>query len=536
MKSIFENFSKEQLIAELDILSSKVESLKESELNYRFLADNVEDVIWRYDFKLDRFLYISPSIFKLRGFTVEEAMNEKLAQAVTPESFLLIKNTLSERLKAFYGGNKTTKKRIDEIQQPCKNGNIIWVEIITTLITNKNNEVVEILGVSRDITKRKIIEADLDNYKTIIDSAFEQTSVPMMLVTTPDNILRIVNTASREYYGIADETDFIGKSFFEFKKTWREYDNDGNVLDDDSLPLLFALKGIPTKNKEIFTVRKDGIKKCSLVTSGPIYNKKGELIAAFVVFPEITRIKEIEDKLRANADEFKSLNDSKDRFFSILAHDLRSPFQALLGISELLSSNIESLTPEEITKFGNELHKAIRNQYDFLTHILEWARIQTRKIEFNPGKVNLYKLISKVFKLLEHSAANKQTELISEVQEIYYVKADENMLLSIMQNLISNAIKFINSNGVIKVTGNQINDNFEISITDNGAGIDEDSLSKLFHFETMFTTKGTAGEKGSGLGLLICKEMIEKHGGKIWVQSKLNEGTKFTFSLPVYKG
>ncbi len=533
MKSFSENLSKEQLIKELDQLSKKVESLKESELNLKFVTNNIDDVIWRFDVNKQKFVYITSSIQNLIGYTVEELMNEGYKSFVSGKLFSERISNLAERIKAYNEGDLSLKKQIIEIQQPAKNGTNVWIEMTTILIPDESGKVCELLGISRDVTKRKEIENDLDTYKIIVDSSFEQTSVPMMLYKAPDNSLVIMNTAAKEFFGIMKDKNYLDIPYDKMEKTWQEFDSDGNALNPNNKPIALAFKGIQTRNKEIFIVRKDGLKKWSLVTSGPIYNKEGKIIATFIVFPEITKLKEIEDQLRKYADELKSLNNSKDKFFSILAHDLRSPFQALLGISEILSNDIESLSHTEIMKFAGELYKAIKNQYEFLTHILEWARIQTNKIEFIPSRVNLYEMVLKAFNLLKYSADGKQIKLEADLDKSLFVKADENMLISILQNLIGNAVKFSKNSGNINVTGTRVNSYYELSVADNGIGIDEESLGRLFNFETMFSKKGTAGEKGSGLGLLICKEMIEKHGGKIWVQSKVGQGTKFTFSLPV---
>lgn len=534
MKSVSGSLSREQLIKELDNLTEQVETLKESERNFKFLTENVEEVIFRYNLKNEKVIYITPSIYKLTGYTVEEVLKNSYKPFLTEEIFLVYKQSLLDRIEAYFNGDTQLRKRAVNVQLNCKNGNVIWVEITSVLIFNESGKVEEVVGILRDVTERKEIEKDRDNYKTIIDSSFEQTSVPMMLYEAPSNKLIIMNSASREILEVANETDFVGKTYNEFLKELDLYDSTGNLLTFDKRPIVLAFKGIPTKNKEIFFIKKDGTKRWALLTSVPIYNKENKLVAVFCVFPEITKIKEMEERLRKNAEELKTLNFSKDKFFSILAHDLRSPFQALLGISELLSNDIESLTQAEVVKFAGELHKAIKNQYDFLTHILEWARIQTNKVEFNPVRVSLFETTLKTFGLLKHSADSKQIELVAEIDKNLYVKADEHMLVSIIQNLVTNAIKFSRQNGNIRVAGNRINNYYEISVSDNGVGIDGESLSRLFNFDTMFTKKGTAGEKGSGLGLLICKEMIEKHGGKIWVQSKLNEGTKFTFSMPIY--
>jgi PAS domain S-box-containing protein len=533
MKSFSGNLSKEELIKELDQLSEKVESLKESEQNLRFVTDNIEDVIWRFDVKAQKLIYVTPSVQKLTGFTVEELMNERYKSIVPGDLFSERMNNFAERIKAYNSGDMSAKKHVIEIHHPSKNGGIVWIEMTTILIPDESGIVNELLGISRNITRRKEIENDLDTYKIIVDSSFEQTSVPMMLFKAPGNSLVILNTAAKEFFGIMKEKEYLGVAYEKIERTWQEFDSDGNVLNPNNIPIALACKGIHTKNKEIFIIRKDGLKKWSLVTSGPIYNKAGNLIATFMVFPEITKLKEIEDKLRKNAEELKTLNNSKDKFFSILAHDLRSPFQALLGISEILSNDIESLTQAEVVKFSGELYKAIKNQYEFLTHILEWARIQTNKIEFNPSRVNLYETVSKTFNLMKYAAEGKQIKLKADIDKSLFVKADENMLISILQNLVGNAVKFSKNSGSINISGNRVNNYYELSVSDNGVGIDEESLGRLFNFETMFSKKGTAGEKGSGLGLLICKEMIEKHGGKIWVQSNAGQGTKFTFTLPI---
>ncbi|MCK9211395.1 MAG: ABC transporter substrate-binding protein [Ignavibacteriaceae bacterium] len=243
--------------------------------------------------------------------------------------------------------------------------------------------------------------------------------------------------------------------------------------------------------------------------------------------------KKKEEELRQFAEELKNLNANKDKLFSIIAHDLRSPFFALLGLGEILSNEIDSLTKDEIKKFSTDLYNAIYTQFKFLENILEWARLQLGKIDFNPSKVNLYNNIVVVFNRLAGVAERKNIRLINEVDETVMVYSDENVLQSILHNLISNGIKFTRENGEIKISSIQKDSFINIIVRDNGVGIKQEDLPKLFAIDQQYSQKGTANERGTGLGLVICKELVEKHGGKIWVESEAGKGTIFTFSIPI---
>jgi len=246
--------------------------------------------------------------------------------------------------------------------------------------------------------------------------------------------------------------------------------------------------------------------------------------------------KKKEEELIKFAEELKSLNANKDRLFSIIAHDLRSPFLALLGLGEILANEIDNLTLDEIKRFSSELYTAINVQYKFLENLLEWSRLQLGKVEFNPAKVNLHENVLEVFNRLTGTAVRKNIKLINETKETDHVLSDENILQSILHNLIFNAIKFTNENGEIKVLCKKDGNMNCIGVKDNGVGIAQEDVSKLFLLPHQFSTRGTANEKGTGLGLLICRELVEKHErGKIWVESELGVGTTFWFCIPSFE-
>jgi len=243
--------------------------------------------------------------------------------------------------------------------------------------------------------------------------------------------------------------------------------------------------------------------------------------------------KKKEEELRQFAEELKNLNANKDKLFSIIAHDLRSPFFALLGLGEILAKEIDSLTKDEIKKFSTELYNAIYTQFKFLENLLEWSRLQLDKTDFNPTDVNLQKNITVVFNRLAETAVQKNITLVNEVNDTITVYSDETALQSIIHNLVSNGIKFTREKGIITISSVQKDAFVNVMVKDTGIGIRQNDLPKLFAIEQQFTTKGTANELGTGLGLLICKELVEKHGGKIWAESEVNRGTIFTFSIPV---
>ncbi len=227
----------------------------------------------------------------------------------------------------------------------------------------------------------------------------------------------------------------------------------------------------------------------------------------------------------------KELNSSKDKLFSIIAHDLKSPFQPLIGLSEILIEEYDSLTQEERDRFIRELNNTIKNQYKLVENLLDWSRIQTGRMEFLPEKINLADSVDSNISLLSQNALIKNIELINQVPNDIFVIADLNMLQSVIQNLVSNAIKFTKPNGKVTISSQTRKNDIEISIADNGVGMLQEVKENLFKIDKHQSTLGTAQEKGTGLGLIICKELVEKNGGKIWVESEINKGSKFTFTL-----
>ncbi len=238
-------------------------------------------------------------------------------------------------------------------------------------------------------------------------------------------------------------------------------------------------------------------------------------------------------KVERHAEELKSLNATKDKFFSIISHDLRNPFNNLLGLSHQLLTNLDKYSPSEIHERIALIEESSKRGYELLENMLEWSMSQTGSIQFKPLELNLLSVIQKCLLVLENQVANKKIILINEIDKEINVKADYNMLKIIIRNLITNAVKYSHSGSKITIKSEFNRENeIEISVKDEGVGIPEDEITKLFRIDTKYSTSGTSNEFGTGLGLILCKEFVEKHDGKIWVESKLNSGSTFKFTLP----
>ncbi len=231
--------------------------------------------------------------------------------------------------------------------------------------------------------------------------------------------------------------------------------------------------------------------------------------------------------------ELRQLNASKDKFFSIVAHDMRGPFSGFLGLTELLSAEYDNLEKDEIMQIGESMNNAARRLFSFLENLLEWSRSQMGHLTYTPLKFDLYDVIDKNIKLLSATAAEKDIDLISKIDRNTYIYADSNMLNTVIRNLLSNALKFTNPGGnVVVFADNNSDDLMLVSVTDNGIGMSEEVREKIFKIEEKYSTPGTKNEQGTGLGLILCKELVETNGGEIYVESEPDKGTTFSFTVP----
>jgi len=241
----------------------------------------------------------------------------------------------------------------------------------------------------------------------------------------------------------------------------------------------------------------------------------------------------LEKKVEQRTQELKELNATKDKFFSIIAHDLKNPFNTLMGFTELLLENLSDYNEEKLKEFIGILHDTSRHSYALLENLLEWSRSQTGRLEMAPEKIRLHSIFNENIDLLSNNASKKHIQLTNSIDPDAEAFADSNMISTVIRNLISNAIKYTKKNGSITGSSKIAGDTIEISVTDNGIGIAPENIEKLFKIDVNYSTKGTAEETGTGLGLILCREFVNKNGGKIWVESEYGKGSCFQFTLPI---
>ncbi len=247
---------------------------------------------------------------------------------------------------------------------------------------------------------------------------------------------------------------------------------------------------------------------------------------------DTTKLKKTLTELNITADKLQEANHTKDKFLSIIAHDLKNPFNAIVGFSDLLCSSYADLDDETKLDLIKDIQHSAKLNFNLLEKMLEWAMSQSDHIPFNPQTLELSTVISDSTSYAAYQANQKQIKIKTETQTDLSIFADENMLTSLLRNLISNAIKFTPDNGEIRIKAENLSEKIKISIKDNGVGMSAENIEKLFRTDAKVQTVGTKEEKGTGLGLLICKEFVDKHQGEIWVESELGNGSEFIMIFP----
>lgn len=240
---------------------------------------------------------------------------------------------------------------------------------------------------------------------------------------------------------------------------------------------------------------------------------------------------ELAEDLSIAREKLEKLNNEKNKFFSIIAHDLRSPFNVILGYTGMLADGAETLTPAQVKEFAGNANEAGLTVFKLLENLLEWARLQMERVDSSPMNVKLGGIVDKTVELFTSVANDKNIKLESSfTDEIAYV--DANMIDAVIRNLINNAVKFTETGGSIAITSQDLGDRVEVRVTDTGVGMEPEKVDNIFSLADSNSNTGTKGEKGTGLGLLLCKELVERNGGEIYVTSEPGKGSTFAFAVP----
>jgi len=465
----------------------------------------------------DKILFTNSSFKEHFGFSDAQIKNKKIDKLFLDEKIIES------------NGKKSVASMID------KNGEEFECELKILAQSNEEGKIIHkvyfINDLRETLERKRELKETADKFQTLFkeirDGLYE---------STPDGKLIDMNPAGVELFGYKSKEELLKANIAE-DLYLNPYDRTKfkNQLEKDGY----------VKDYEIGVRRKDGTILTVLETAFAVRNKDGSIKSYRGIIRDITAAKNYEAKLRKYIDELgqvnkklikseeelKELNAAKDKFFSIVAHDLRSPFTSLIGYSEFLRDDFEELTDEEIKAFANNIHESAHVVFNLLENLLQWSRVQTGRIKIEPEVFDISLLANSTINLLKNNAEKKSIDLINSIAPRTLVYADQQTISSVVQNLLSNAIKFTPRDGKIEI-GYKINKaNVEIFVADTGIGIKDEDKEKLFRIDTHLTTSGTEKEEGSGLGLILCKELVEKNHGKIWVESKLGKGSTFFFSL-----
>ncbi len=256
---------------------------------------------------------------------------------------------------------------------------------------------------------------------------------------------------------------------------------------------------------------------------------------AIVNARKYTELEHANQLIETSEAELRELNATKDKFFSIIAHDLKSPFNSIIGFSELLADHSSNKDHLKVQKYAGIILKSSQRALELLSNLLEWSGSQTGKIQFNPESFNLANFIKEIIPMFDDLSMQKSISVKTKIPPNMTIYADKHMISTVMRNLVSNAIKFTREHGEVVILAAEKQNKLCVSVRDNGMGIAAERIDRLFRIDQNNSTPGTANEKGTGLGLILCKEFVEHHGGNIWVTSIVNEGSEFSFSVPRQK-
>lgn len=522
-------------------LETEKNRVSESEEFYRGIFQQHSAVQMMIDPSTGQILDANHAAEKFYGYSREELRSMKIMQIniLTPEE---IKQAMARAVKF--------EQNYFEFRHRLKDGTIKPVEVFSGKIVYKDR--IFLHSVIYDATLKKLAEKNLRESEERHRLIFENSPLGIFYFNTEGQVI-LANTELQKILGVPKEK-LNGLNLFALPDK-RVGEGVNKVLAGQKISgvgeYTSALSGKTIQTKIFFA---------------PIYSENNQLLGGVGIIEDITeqhqlqkKIDEyinlldellnskriIEESLQEKTNlveeliktktELEKLNQEKDKFFSIIAHDLRSPFQSFIGFLDLLDKNLYKFSIKELSTRINQLSNKAESLFQLLKNLLEWARIQRGVYPFFPDRLNLLALMDHYLKSIETIINNKEIKVSLDVSKNIYVFADENMLGSVILNLVTNAIKFSDVGGNVKISAKILDDNVQVSVSDEGIGMSQEILESLFRIDKKVGRRGTMGEESSGLGLLLCKEFIEKNNGKIWVESVENQGSTFYFTLPLYK-
>lgn len=460
-----------------------------------------------------KFLKLNSAWEATLGYTQQEMLSTSYLDFVHPDD---LKNTLHEVEKLTKGQTVINFQN----RYRCKDGSYRWLDWSAS--PSKGEPLV--YAIARDITESKKAKDDLKQREIELNEAQRMAHVGSWTLDVATNHVFWTEELYRMY--ALDPTlpppDYSFHQTLFTKDSWEKLSTNLALTVKEGIPYELEL--------EFITV--DGRKGWMLVRGEAHKNTSGEIVMLRGMAQDISEIKKAQEKIHSQNSELNALNASKDKFFSIIAHDLRSPFIGFLSLTQLLAEQFDNMTLLEIKDFHQKMLKSANNLYRLLDNLLTWSRMQRGMMEFHPEKIILSNVIKNLLDSLNEVYMQKNITITKDIENATHIYADNAMINSVLRNLLSNAIKFTPANGNISIYAQEREDDSLISIQDSGIGISPELLDKLFKIDQKVARPGTEGESSTGLGLLLCKDFIDKHNGKIWAESIIGKGSTFYLSLP----
>ena len=483
---------------------------------YKTMTTSISDVIAIIDTK-GIIQYKSPNIHAHFGWHPDDLINKEAWVTVHPDDMIRIQQEFATVMEK---ENNTAEV---EYRYKCKDGRYKMINLKAINLAS-NPSINGLLANYHDITERKRFESELETSERKYRSLYENM---------PDAVC-IIDSQGR----IADVNPH-GIELLEYsKEELSKMTIKDLVYEEDqerSKAFLEKLKNEGYYEKyEGRVVSKSGEIKWIQVSSTQIL-ENGIQVGSQDVLRDISKRKELESSLQKSKEQLLELNATKDKFFSIIAHDLKGPFNSIIGFTDVLLGDFKNFEPDYIHRMLKTISASAVRTLKLLENLLEWARLQRGQIKFIPVQFDILELIVENINLLEPLATKKNINITLMNEKECMVYADKNMINAIIRNLISNAIKFTAQNGKVYIDKNIIGNQCEVSVKDTGIGIPAEDMQRLFKIEGDLQFDGTEGEKGTGLGLILCKEFVERHGEKLWAESEINKGSLFYFTVPVRK-
>ena len=487
-------------------------TLADKEAQLRTLLQTIPDLIWLKDIN-GVYLTCNKMFEQFFGASESEIIGKTDYDFVDKDIADLFRNNDRNAMKA----GKTSIN--EEWITFASDGHKALLETIKMPMYNQNKEIIGVLGVGRDITYRKHSEEMLRQSETKYRNLIE-TMPDGVYRSTPEGKFVEVNDAMVKILGYDSKEDLMSIDI----KTQLYFDAEERER---------LSKKLRINELDIFPLRrKDGSTVYIEDHGWFVTDDDGKTIFHEGISRDVTQRKNSEVQLQQYAEQLKELVATKDKFFSIIAHDLKSPFNSIIGLSEIIKNDAKHLDIATIEQYAGIIHSTSNNTFRLLENLLDWARIQQSQMPFHPVSLVLKTLTNEVLEFLIENANSKMIAIINYIPDNLIVMADKNMIRTILRNLISNALKFTSKNGKVEIKAFYSENKVVISVADTGIGIKPEDIDKIFKIGSSFSKRGTENEKGTGLGLLLCKEFVEKHGGEIWIESEEGKGSSFKFSIP----